>query len=405
MIEDYYSVFEKRSHSHGQYFKQAVQRDAALNFKRFLRSSPDAIQVTVNDSNAVITVATILEKETETKNKRYFLCDKLDHVKVGDFIYWDSTVWLVFMKALDTIQAYDKFEALECKHTIKWIDEMGAYNESPAFLLGQTDEKVKANFRTWNNMITPQANAFLEIITSRRDIKLGQKFLFDNTAWHVVETDYLSVHNIIYLSLVEDKICEACDNTELDLANYVDLNKVVIEPLDENISLGVGDTYTFNNKIYLNGNEYASASLGIEVISGEDSVTLAGKELTAIAQGDAQVKLFVQEDEEVNTIVNVTVVENPSTNEQYVFDGDASIKWGRTKTYTVYQVVNGVSTPLEVTFAITDNENVLVGSSVAPMGLSLTANDDNKIGTVELTATLQNGEVLTKTVNIVSLWM
>ena len=224
MIKDYYDVFRRRSQSHGSKFKDLVRQDAILNFKRFLNSSPDAITVTINDSEIPITVATILEKETETKNKRFFLCKKEDNVKIGDFIYWDDTIWLTFMKTKDTIDAYDKFEALECKHKIKWVDNEGAFNEIPVFLIAQVDEKIKGNFRTWNNMITPQPNKFMSVITTRRDIELGQKFLVDGTAWFVVESDYISVPNILYLALTEDKVDVYVDDVEGDVANIIDLN-------------------------------------------------------------------------------------------------------------------------------------------------------------------------------------
>ena len=49
MTNDYYKVFQERCKNHGKSFKSLVQSQAALDFQRFLVSSPNAIDVTVND--------------------------------------------------------------------------------------------------------------------------------------------------------------------------------------------------------------------------------------------------------------------------------------------------------------------------------------------------------------------
>ena len=243
MTNDYYLVFQERSGNHGKTFKEVVQKQAQHDFKYFLQSSPNSIQVNINSKDGNSTrVATIFSKENETLAKRYFLCDKADQIKIGDFLYWNDSIWLMFKKERDTIEAYDKFEGIECRHRIQWIDSYGVLQETPCYLAAQTDEKIKSNFRTWNNMITPQPNKFLEIITSRNNIQLGQKFLIDETAWFVVESDYISIKNIIYLSLTEDKKDLYTDDLENNIADIVDLNKFELRIKDSNIDLGINSS-------------------------------------------------------------------------------------------------------------------------------------------------------------------
>ena len=130
MTNDYYKVFQERCKNHGKSFKSLVQSQAALDFQRFLVSSPNTIDVTVNDEEEKIRVATILNKEkNDTDVRRFFLANKEDGLKIGDFIYWDDTVWILLKKEKDTIDAYDKFEGLECRHNIKWIDKFGIFNQ------------------------------------------------------------------------------------------------------------------------------------------------------------------------------------------------------------------------------------------------------------------------------------
>ena len=60
--------------------------------------------------------------------------------------------------------------------------------------------------------------------------------------------------NILYLSLTEDKIDRYCDDVENNLANFVDLDKFVIDIKDKKITLNKEQEYTIMKKIYLNQN-------------------------------------------------------------------------------------------------------------------------------------------------------
>ena len=47
---------------------------------------------------------------------------------------------------------------------MKWIDSEGHLNQSWGYFVSSLDSKIKANFRTWNSLITPQPNKYAEIL-------------------------------------------------------------------------------------------------------------------------------------------------------------------------------------------------------------------------------------------------
>ena len=402
MEQDYYKVFIERNKRYGNGFAAAVQTNAEINFEAFLQSSPNAIDVTVNDNVETIRVGTILEKESETENIRYFLSRLSDKLQVGDFIHWQGTTWLLYMKSLDTITAYDKFEAIRCSHTLSWINSAGILKTVPVYLIAQTDEKIKSNFRTWNNMITPQPNKFMSVITTRRDIELGQKFLVDGTAWFVVESDYISVPNILYLALTEDKVDVYVDDVEGDVANIIDLNKIVIKT-ETNIELAPGQEYMINAYSELNNNLY-NASLRYKILSGEECIDLIGNKIIAINTGTAQVKVFVENNPDIYTVINLSIIETAQDNITYYLKGDGSIKWGRTKTYGFYKSINGIEELVNTTFEIEDNDKLLLDIEYGSANVILTANKNNNVGSVVL-KTIYNNITYSKEIKIVSLWM
>lgn len=405
MTNDYYKVFQERCKNHGKSFKSLVQSQAALDFQRFLVSSPNAIDVTVNDEEEKIRVATILNKEkNDTDVRRFFLANKEDGLKIGDFIYWDDTVWILLKKEKNTIDAYDKFEGLECRHNIKWIDKFGVLQSTPCYLVAQTDEKVKANFRTWNNMITPQPNKYLEIITSRKNIELSQRFLIDETAWSVVETDYISVKGIIYLSLTEDKKDLYEDDIDNDIADIVDLNKFQLKLEETEITLGIDETYQLSGKTYLNGNLYSNDII-VEILEGEENISIdENLRITGIKEGNTKLRISMEENNEISQELNITIQESAPTNVVYDLKGDASIKWGRTKVYQFVRVVNGIFEPVKAEFSIEDKDKLIKNYEINETSITITANEDNRVGEFYINCTFGE-ETVRKEIKVTSLWM
>lgn len=406
MINDYYLVFQERSGNHGKTFKEVVQKQAQHDFKYFLQSSPNSIQVNINSKDGNSTrVATIFSKENETLAKRYFLCDKADQIKIGDFLYWNDSIWLMFKKERDTIEAYDKFEGIECRHRIQWIDNYGVLKETPCYLAAQTDEKIKSNFRTWNNMITPQPNKFLEIITSRNNIQLGQKFLIDETAWFVVESDYISIKNIIYLSLTEDKKDLYTDDLENNITDIIDLNKFELRIKDNNIDLGINEEYKITGEVYLNGNKYSDKIL-IEIIEGEDLISIDENfNLTALSEGSVKLRICMEENNEIYQEMIINIKETAPEIVTYQLIGDESIKWGRTKVIQSVKNINGVAEPSIANFTVIDDNELLSSYEINNSSVTITANNENKTGKFSIVCTFEDNSQVEKIITVTSLWM
>lgn len=405
MTNDYYKVFQDRCSNHGRSFKSLVQSQAAIDFKRFLTSSPDSIDVIVNNLGNPIRVATILSKEkNDTVVRRFFLADKEENLKIGDFLYWEDTIWILLKKEKDTINAYDKFEGLECRHNIKWIDKFGVLKEVPCYLVAQTDEKVKANFRTWNNMITPQPNKYLEIITSRQNIELAKRFLIDETAWSVVESDYISVKGVLYLSLTEDKRDLYQDDINENIADIVDLNKFQLVVENKEINLRIDEEYLLSGKIYLNGNLYSN-NIIVEILEGAEFISIDDElKISGVSEGSAKVRISMEENNEISQEIVINIKENAPDTINYNLTGDEKIKWGRTKVYQAIKVINGVSEPVKATFSIEDKNKVVKNYEINDTSITITANTDNKVGDFDIKCNI-NGQELIKKVSVTSLWM
>ena len=266
-MSNYYEVFQQRCYNRGLGFKNRVQEQVAHNFQRFLKSSPNAVEVKINNQGDPVRVATISDRDTDTLFQRHFLCDKSDGIKVGDFLYWDDSIWLVFKKDIDTIQAYDKFECILCRHKVRWIDSLGILRETPCYLVAQTDEKIKANFRTWNNMITPQPNKFIEIIMPYQYIRKNTEIIVFDEAWRLGDYDKVSVPGVIYMSFTETKVNDLTDDLREQLAN-ADKKQIWKINAPNELYLSVGDTLKIDYTISKDGLILTNNNISPQIMPG-----------------------------------------------------------------------------------------------------------------------------------------
>jgi len=109
-------------------------------------------------------------------------------LKKGDLILWNNEHWLIYRSTTSSYQPHQKFYMVRCNHYIKWVDN-GELKESWIYLLGSKDSKIKDNFRTWHNVITPQPNKYIEIILPHVLMPINTEIIVMDEAWYLVDYD------------------------------------------------------------------------------------------------------------------------------------------------------------------------------------------------------------------------
>ena len=127
--------------------------------------------------------------------------------------------------------------------------------------------------------------------------------------------------------------------------------------------------------------------------------------IKAIAEGSVEAKICMEDHPEVqqDLIINIKKdAQEPVVS--YELRGDASIKWGRTKVYNCIKIVNGLEEIIDCIFSIEDNNNLLKEYNIQKNSLTITANSNNKVGSIKIIAK-NDALYLEKEIKIVSLWM
>jgi hypothetical protein len=203
-------------------------REHVLYRFNVLINSIDAKDVYVNDSitliKGVIDTSKKQTAETEMEQKIQVYPNK---IKRGDYIKFkmnntdDLRTYLIKSK-IDKKNGYDEAIFEECNYNLKWM-----YNEKlfqmPCIVTNQT----KYTLGIESKDITEGDSRYeikMAYNEQTKNIKTGQRFIFDSNAWKVTQIDYVSNKGLLSILLGQTAINYEVDNLDLEIANYKIVN-------------------------------------------------------------------------------------------------------------------------------------------------------------------------------------
>lgn len=397
---NYTDVYWYRITKYGENHKEREYNYSVRNFEKYLNEHPSSVDVIVDSTHTRASI--ISNKQDQYKLTKQILTSINTTINPGSIVEWNDGHWIVYQKEVNPNQAYNSCYMVECNKKLKWIDEYGVEQEEWAYIFSSKDSIVKQNFRTWNRLITPQPNQWLEmLVPAKKTIKMDQKFIIDGRAWFVDEYDATSSKGVTYYSLTEDKIDRMDDNIENGLANANKLDCYKIAIQDE-ISCGLTDNYIISPIVYNDG-VIDIQPLGY-IIEDRDIASLMllnnNATIVPISKGQTTLKIYLINQPKVfkSIVINITDM----TEQSAVLIGDDSIKTTDFAIYSVYRISNSKIIDPIISFSISDS-NLASGILLDDGTLKIIANEDNKLGVVTVIINTSSN-TYTKKISIRSLW-
>ena len=243
---NYLDVYFSRINHMGETTAERIRNGGIRSFNKWLAESPHTIR-NLSVERGIYFDGIILTSKDKEYEKIMFLEVANDiPLLIGDIMNWtldDGSIekWILIQEEKKVNGTFRSFWIVRCNYLMKWIDAQGHLQQSWAYFVSSLDSKIKGNFRTWNNLITPQPNKYAELLMPRYPIDRATNFIVEEESWTVVEYDHTSVPGVIYLSLTESKINSIYDDVENNIA---DLDKkakysfVVPEASPQKFALG-----------------------------------------------------------------------------------------------------------------------------------------------------------------------
>ena len=398
---NYLDVYFSRINHLGETTAERIRNGGIRSFEKWLAESPHTLR-NLSVERGIYFDGIILTSKDKEYEKIMFLEVSNDiPIKVGDIMNWtldDGSVekWILIQEEKKVNGTFRSFWIIRCNYLMKWIDGNGHLNQSWGYFVSSLDSKIKGNFRTWNNLITPQPNKFAELILPRYPIDRATNFIVEEESWTVVEYDHSSVPGIIYLSLTEGKINKIYDDIE---SNIADLDKLA------NYELSIPEitqTFKVNEPIHINFTLLKNGNLcneEVDFISSDKTIAkVIDGELMAISEGEVEIIVQLHNYPEIKNSIVINIISEIGNFSAYI-EGNATIRLDRTNEYTLKanQELAG-----EITFSINNSEYAKI-IKVEYDKCIVRANSKNKVGSFILQAEYNN-IIYSKEISVIPLW-
>ena len=384
----YIDVYKKRVEHLGTNPQRRAMKSGILEFSRSLRYNEHTQRGLHKDGDSLTFDGIVLtNKEDDNKSTQILLTELDVPLACGDIVIWNDERWLVYQYTTSSYQPYQKFFMVRCNYEIKWVDEEGEVRKSWCYLLGSKDSKIKDNFRTWNEVITPQPNKYIQLILPHTTMAINTEIIVLDEAWYLVDYDQNSVPGIVFMSFTETNTNELRDDIENKIANADKIAAWTIVSPSEQYVLP-------HSEVAL---DYVVQKNGI-VVDEKPEISISGSlveqdgKIFAAESGEGQITFSIHDQTFTQTIHIST---SPSKQPMVIF-GDDKIRVSMAATYELQ------GADQQVVFSVSDTKMATVETTGQSTCL-LTTNSKNLLGSVDLIATCGE-EVYTKTIKIIPIW-
>lgn len=397
----YFDVYQSRINHMGHTTAERIRNSGIRSFDKWLRESPHTVPNLSVERGIYFPGIILTNKDRE--ERKLMLLNVANEVALttGDIMNWQQDngeieKWLLLTEEKMVNGIHRTFWIIKCNYLLKWIDAQGHLQKSWSYVVSSVDSKIKGNFRTWNNLITPQPNKYAEIIMPRQVIDRATNFIIEDESWTVVEYDHTSVPGIIYLSLTENKVNMIYDDLVKDIADTDKLAQYSISAAEATQKFTIGAEVRPVFTLMKNG---IPCDLPVNIVSNNTAVVKnVNGILTAIGAGTTTLTVSLQDYPEQFTSIDVEVAaEIPQEVYAYI-SGPDKIRLGREAEY--HFIVNNDN--VSITFTINDTTKAKIISNDT-LSCIIKANEKNELGNFVLSV-LYNGIEYTKNITVIPLW-
>jgi hypothetical protein len=326
------------------------------HFSTFLARSPQATDLySYNLTNCTIIdeykrVVMQYSSVDTYKDFRYILTEFDNPITIGSIVVEKNTTaytdvapveeysyWLVLREEAHPVLSYHQYIALRCNTMLRTYDYYNGTNIKtiPVHAIDTASAgRYTERFLQIKNLVIADTKKMVQIIaTPLIDYKNYNQFIIKEDGWKIVEVDKVSVPDVYYISLVENKLAEdRIDDTyddlivgndwsiAFDISNGSSIYTNIPQAVKVNVSKNGFITEEPYNTTTSNGSSYTNGAF--------ISTNVGTASLTARLIGDTTI---------TNTIVFNT---NTPTNYNYFLNGPTNLRVGGQYAYEITKYYN-----------------------------------------------------------------
>lgn len=160
----------------------------------------------------------VINSSTNTTEKKVYFSPKVVTIEAGDFLYYDKEKKTYLTTEIQNFTSLPYATSKECNQLLKWMYKNNLY-KSMSITTNQTKYTLGTD-SVANSIIEGDSRFQVQLPYNdiTKNISIGQRFIFNDGAWKVTQTDRTSQLGIYNLLLGQDSINNEIDDVEHEIA-------------------------------------------------------------------------------------------------------------------------------------------------------------------------------------------
>ena len=240
-------IYRARVLARGTSVKNRIENSLELDFEDILKRTPDRIQFLY--LNAAYDGVLVQPSNTQNEKKIIFslMGRKTEILPTGAVItIYDDTFqkdryWIVLNAETKSYYGYIKYKVLQLDYILKFVDDNGEIQETPAYVVGSQESELNDYFKiVFSSLVQLPDKTLMMVIPENKKLNSNSKIMIGDEVWRYIDSDKISIPGVYYSTfyktqrdLISDSIEEEIadidkiNNTKF-ISNYGDLDDIFI---------------------------------------------------------------------------------------------------------------------------------------------------------------------------------
>lgn len=383
--------YQKRvSSTIGTNVKDYVKDQVRTNLDKFLDNSQYGMDVEID--NKIERIGIMTGSMTDTRDEVLVL-SKPNILKMGTLFKWEDEFWVVVKRQARVIKESFYGTAFKCNVDLKWVNKNGELISQKAYAKGRGLSSILVeNNYTDPPVLTRDIDTPITVITQRNlELEQDMRFLFNGQPYRVTFIDNLSIDGTTILGMYDD-ILQDGDDIENNVANYN--NHYSIELNFENPIIGkINEPYEIKTTVLNNG---TIADKKVIIDGPEGKVKIENNIVTPLVQDSIPMVAYLEQNDLIFTGFNIETGEEWNSEDNIFIIGSDNIIWNRSSKYKI-----NIDKDVEFIVDWSKAQRVKHKEEIKNNEIEIFV-EDKYSGEITLMAILENGEIITKKIEIIS---
>lgn len=240
-------IYRARVLARGTSIKNRIENSLELDFEDILKRTPDRIQFLYLD----VTYDGVLVQPSDTQNEKKIIFSLMGRkteilptgavITIYDDTFQKDRYWIVLNAETKSYYGYIKYKVLQLDYILKFVDDNGEIQETPAYVVGSQESELNDYFKiVFSSLVQLPDKTLMMVIPENKKLNSNSKIMIGDEVWRYIDSDKISIPGVYYSTFyktqrdlisdsIEEKIADIdkINNTKF-ISNYGDLDDIFI---------------------------------------------------------------------------------------------------------------------------------------------------------------------------------